>query len=107
MTLVWVLSLHSLMLRNGLGTSGEGSIKTTCKVASSRTSLAFSRLQLLALFLTLCDPKQSRHMSLQGGAGTPRCSVPAGAVAVWLKSSWAVWRQKASGLVQTHCICPG
>lgn len=24
--------------------------------------------------------------------------MPAGAVAVWLKNSWAVWRQKASGL---------
>lgn len=28
------------------GTSGEGSIKTTCKAASSRASLAFSQLQL-------------------------------------------------------------
>lgn len=39
------------------GTSGEGSIKTTCKVASSRASLSFSQLPL-------CEAKQCRHVSL-------------------------------------------
>lgn len=85
----------------GAGTSSQGTIKTASKVSSSGLVWP-SHSSSCRHFSFLCVSPSSLDT-----CPTRRCCVPAAAVTVWLKSSWAVWRQMVPGLVQSHCICPG